>query len=98
MRVVKRKSREMEIDSRISFLDINQLELAFINKVLRTRRKLRLPEFVEIGKNKRILLIQKQNLERLCRKIGRKVPEGELEEELDRILSGNKIFSFFPRI
>jgi hypothetical protein len=80
----------------VSYFDINQLELAFINRALRGIRQ-NLPEFVEIGGSERILRIQKHNLERLCQRRGKEFKEASLEGELKKILSGAKIFSFFRR-
>lgn len=84
-------------DEFVSFFDINQLELAFINRALKEGGKTKAPDFIEIGRNLRILRIQKLNLERLLRKGKKETREGALESELRKILSGSKIFSMFPR-
>lgn len=76
-----------------SYFDINQLELAFINRALRGVSSTKKPTFVEIGKTERILLLQKKNLERLCRKVKREYREGALESEIKRILTGEKIIA-----
>ncbi|MFH1520018.1 MAG: hypothetical protein ABID61_00060 [Candidatus Micrarchaeota archaeon] len=76
-----------------SYFDINQLELAIINRALQNQLKRDVPEYVSIGKNTRILTIQKRNLERLCRKMGRECRDRPLETELKKILSGSKVFS-----
>ena len=82
--------------SAISYFDLNQLELAFINRVLRGEKRERIPDVVDIGKNERVLRIQKKNLEAILLKGGNEKREGQLEGELKRILSGSKIFSLFP--
>lgn len=80
----------------ISFFDLNQLELAFINRVLRGK-KTKIPDIVEIGNKARILRIQKVNLEQILRRHGKERREDVLEKELEMILSGSRIFSFFPQ-
>ena len=80
----------------ISYFDLNQLELAFINRALKGENKDAVPDVVDIGNNKRVLLIQKRNLEAILSKHGQEKREGQLEGELKRILSGAKIFSLFP--
>lgn len=76
-----------------SYFDINQLELAIINRALQNQLKSDPPEYVSIGKNSRILTIQKRNLEKLCRKMKREYREQKLDGELKKILSGAKVFS-----
>jgi hypothetical protein len=73
--------------------DINQLELAFINRALEGAGSDGMPGFVEIGRSERILMIQKRNLEALCRKNGRAHGPSGLESELKKILSGVKALS-----
>jgi hypothetical protein len=80
----------------ITYFDINQLELAFINRALAGSRE-EPPPVVEIGRSERILKIQKRNLERLCRGRGREHRPSQLEGELRKIISGAKIFSLFGR-
>ncbi len=80
-----------------SYFDINQLELAIINRALHGMKRDKVPDFVEIGKNERILRIQKRNLEALLRKKGKETGEGALDGELGKILSGKKIFSLLAR-
>jgi len=75
-----------------TFLDLNQLELALINRALRGNAA-RLPDFVQIGRTKRILLIQRENLEMLCRKLGKEHRNAELEGHLMMLLSGRKLAS-----
>lgn len=77
----------------ISYLDINQVELAFINRALRSSGRPKLPDSVNIGKSKRILLLQKRNLETLCRRLKKNCREGALEGELRKILGGEKAAS-----
>jgi hypothetical protein len=79
----------------VSYFDLNQLELAFINRALSGETRPRLPKIVEIGKSERILRIQKRNLEALCRRHGKAAGSGQLEAELKGILSGARIFSLF---
>jgi hypothetical protein len=79
----------------ISYFDINQLELAFINRLLRGE-KTEIPEVVDVSRNPRVLKIQKKNLEAILMRHGKEKREGQLEGELKRILSGAKIFSIFP--
>ncbi|MDD5172410.1 MAG: hypothetical protein PHF60_05235 [Candidatus ainarchaeum sp.] len=89
MRKAVKGSRKEEIGEDVSYLDINQLELAYINRAIDDPRK-EAPPFVEIGKNKRILLIQKRNLESFCRKKGKEYKKGPLETELRGVLGGRK--------
>jgi|GEM_PF-3330924 len=97
MELKEEKERHGHVETNaISYFDLNQLELAFINRVLHGGKKTDIPPVVEIGNSKRILLIQKKNLEAVCHKHGKEKREGQLEGELKRILSGSKIFSLFP--
>lgn len=52
---------------------------------------------MEIGNKARILRIQKVNLEQILRRHGKERREDVLEKELEMILSGSRIFSFFPQ-
>ncbi len=70
--------------------DINQLELAMINRALEGGETGGMARFVEIGRSERILRIQKRNLEALCRKNGRAHGSSGLESELKGILGGLK--------
>lgn len=91
-----RKERAREESARaeaVSYLDINQVELAFINRALRSSGRPKIPDFVKIGKSKRILLLQKRNLETLCRRLKKNCREGALEGELRGILGGAKAAS-----
>jgi hypothetical protein len=91
------KTRRGHVEtSAISYFDLNQLELAFINRVLRGEKRDRIPDVVDIGNSDRVLRIQKRNLEAILFKGGKERREGQLEGELKRILSGGKIFSLFP--
>ncbi len=74
----------------VTHFDINQLELAFINRALDGKIGDKMPGFVEIGRSERILRIQKRNLEALCRKNGRAHGSSGLESELKGILGGLK--------
>lgn len=92
----KLETEEKETQTRTnvtSYFDINQLELAIINRALQNQLKSDPPEYVSIGKNARILTIQKRNLEKLCHKMKRECGEKPLETELKKILSGSKVFS-----
>jgi len=71
-----------------TFLDINQLELAVINRALRGARRSELPSFADIGRTERILKLQQKNLQDLCRRLGKEWRKGELERELKAILDG----------
>ena len=81
----------------LSFFDINQFELAFINRAIKDdgsrKKKPKFPKFINIGKTKRILSIQKGNLESLLRQLGREHREEHLDGELSEILSGNRLLS-----
>ena len=91
----RKKRKKAVVDSYRSYFDLNQLELAFINRALDGEHLPTIPEFVEIGKSKRILSIQKRNLERLCTKLGRKKGSTLLKSELNKILNGEKVFVMF---
>jgi len=93
----KRGNQRRQLHSQ---LDINQIELAYINLRLRDPTRSDVPEFVEIGNSERILRIQKKNLEGLCRRLGRAVGVRYLESELRRLICGEKLlapFGFAPR-
>jgi hypothetical protein len=92
----KADGKAESMDEMLSYFDINQLELAFINRALKGNEDA-LPEIVEIGRSERILKIQKRNLERLCQGRGKEFKTALLEGELKKILSGAKIFSLFRR-
>jgi hypothetical protein len=99
VRAAKKAPEKGEVersDEILSYFDINQLELAFINRAL-AGSKDEPPPVVEIGKSERILRIQKRNLETLCRGQGKEYRASLLEGELKKILSGVKIFSLFRR-
>ncbi len=89
----RKKAGKRSSDVTTSYLDINQLELAFINRAINSRRRLETPSWVEIGRSKRILRLQKKNLVRLCRKMKRECREGRLESELGRLLGGKRRLS-----
>jgi hypothetical protein len=91
----KEKGHRVSHGLSISYFDINQLELAFINRILRGE-KTDVPDLVEVGNSPRVLKIQKKNLEAILMRHGKEKREGQLEGELKRILSGAKIFSIFP--
>ncbi len=89
----RRKSgKKSGSDVELSYFDLNQLELAFINRALRNPRA-KTPPVVEIGKKKRILELQKKNLERLCRKMKKERRAPQLEKELRKILDGKRLLS-----
>ncbi|NYZ74017.1 hypothetical protein H0O00_02655 [Candidatus Micrarchaeota archaeon] len=85
-----KKSRKERIGEDVSYLDLNQLELAYINRAVEEGRRPAVPPFVEIGNSRRILLIQKTNLESLCRQNGKEYRKGPLEGELRGVLGGRK--------
>ncbi len=89
---VARKGVKSDPGSHTHF-DINQLELAMINRALEGGETGLMPRFVEIGRSERILRIQKRNLEALCRKNGRPHGPSGLESELKSIISGVKALS-----
>jgi len=93
MSVKSARKRDASVGMDISYLDINQLELAYINRALDSPRKTNVPHFVEIGKNKRILNIQRRNLISVCRGMGKERSKGKLEGELSKVLSGQKRLS-----
>jgi hypothetical protein len=99
VRATKRAAERREAersDEILSYFDINQLELAFINRALAGSRDAP-PPIVEISRSERILKIQKRNLEILCRGQGKEYRTSLLEGELKKIISGIKIFSLFGR-
>ncbi|VVC03154.1 Uncharacterised protein [Candidatus Bilamarchaeum dharawalense] len=89
----EKKAKQRKVST--SYFDINQLELAIINRALENQLDQQPPDYVSIGKNARILTIQKRNLETLCRKMKREYKGPALEAELKKILSGSKVFSLF---
>jgi len=92
MRAARKSPSGRRTEAR-SYLDINQLELAFINRALHGRGKTRMPGFVSIGNSRRILLLQKRNLEILCRRLRKNWQETALESELQKLLGGEKVAS-----
>jgi hypothetical protein len=93
-KVERRKKTTRGIE--LSFFDLNQLELALINRALQDQLEDdHLPDYVSIGKNSRILSIQKRNLERLCRRMKKEHRGNMLEAELKKIKAGSKVFSLF---
>ncbi|MBI5228121.1 hypothetical protein HY988_06020 [Candidatus Micrarchaeota archaeon] len=76
-----------------SFFDINQLELACINRALEGNKK-DVKGFVDTELSSRILGIQKKNLEHLCKRLRKEHGKKGLEKELNMILSGKKSISF----
>ncbi|MFN7990821.1 MAG: hypothetical protein U0R44_01545 [Candidatus Micrarchaeia archaeon] len=99
MRSAARKGepkQETESAETVSYFDLNQLELAFINRALNGSME-KPPGIVDIAAKERILRIQKGNLEKLCKKRGKECRPLALEHELKKILSGAKIFSLFGK-
>ncbi len=76
-----------------SFFDINQLELACINRALEGKGK-DIKGFVNTRLSSRILGIQKKNLEQLCRGLRKQHGKKVLEKELNMILAGKKSIPF----
>lgn len=89
----KKKAKSTRVIT--SYFDINQLELAIINRALENQLEHEPPDYVSIGSNVRVLKIQKRNLETLCRKMKKEHRRSALETELRKILSGSKVFSLF---
>jgi len=85
-------SRRTSESTEVSYFDINQLELAYINRVLRNPRG-RVPPSVRISRKRRILELQRRNLLELCRGSKRERRSSSLESELRKILSGEKRLS-----
>ncbi|MBI5046401.1 hypothetical protein HZC07_01580 [Candidatus Micrarchaeota archaeon] len=88
--------KEQSSDLLVSFFDINQLELAQINHLLdQIEKSKRVTDrrFTNLSRTKRILLIQKYNLEEMCKKLKKETRKGELQKELALILSGEKSLS-----
>ena len=85
-------SRRTSETTEVSYFDINQLELAYINRVLKNPKG-RVPSFVDISRKKRVLELQKRNLLELCRSSNRERRSSSLESELRKILSGEKRLS-----
>ena len=82
------------VDEQISsYFDINQLELACINRVLEGK-EYKLKNQVNIGKTKRILGIQKKNLEHLLARTKKAHGKKDLDRELAMILAGRKSIPF----
>ncbi len=67
-------------------IDINQFELAMINRALRGDTKAR--NLANIGKKKRILRIQRRNLISLCKDLGKPCDARSLEATLRKVFSG----------
>lgn len=89
----KSKTSKRTIEAaEVSYFDMNQLELAYINRALKNPRR-KAPDFVDISSKKRILEIQKRNLIDMCRSTDRERRGSSLESELRKILSGEKRLS-----
>lgn len=71
-------------------MDINQLELAFVNRALDGDE---VPPDADIGNNDRVLKLQQRNLRDLCRELGRDHKKEELEAMLLAILDGASALS-----
>jgi len=94
------KTKEAGSGEAVSFFDINQLELAFINRAIKEdvkkdhqKSQKRMLGFIQIGRKKRTLILQKSNLEALLRKSGKEHSENKLDSELKRVLSGERTLS-----
>ncbi|MBI5222994.1 hypothetical protein HY990_01085 [Candidatus Micrarchaeota archaeon] len=87
------KNRKKKVSKQDSFhlsLDINQFELALINRALLGKP----PSILQrMAKSKRILKIQKKNLESLCAALDRSIDEDYLDEELNRLLGRGSFVS-----
>lgn len=71
-------------------MDINQLELALVNRALDGEE---VPPDADIGNSERILKLQQKNLRDLCKELGRDYEKQELEERLLAILGGGSVLS-----
>jgi len=71
-------------------MDINQLELALVNRALDGDE---VPPDADIGGNERVLKIQQRNLRDLCRELNRESGKAELEAMLLAILDGGSVLS-----
>jgi hypothetical protein len=71
-------------------MDINQLELALVNRALDGDE---VPPDADIGNSERILKLQQRNLRNLCRELGREHEKQELETMLLAILGGGSVLS-----
>jgi hypothetical protein len=71
-------------------MDINQLELALVNRALDGDE---VPPDADIGGNERVLKLQQKNLRDLCRELGREYKKEELELMLLAILDGGSVLS-----
>jgi len=69
-------------------LDINQFELALINRALNGERIPEGPFEAQIGNSERILRIQKRNLSSLLRSLGKPNDPRSLEKSLRSLLNG----------
>ncbi|MBU0532155.1 hypothetical protein KKB44_01545 [Candidatus Micrarchaeota archaeon] len=87
------KKQKKSIDVTTSYFDINQLELAFINRALESSRRLETPHFIEIGRSRRILRIQKRNLLSMCKGSNKETRKDRLESELRKVLCGERRLS-----
>jgi hypothetical protein len=90
---MRRKSAQGQSRSvSTSFFDLNQLELAYVNRALVNPRR-RIPDFISISRKRRILQLQKRNLMALCKGMGKEHRKGPLENELKRVLGGERRLS-----
>ncbi len=87
------EAEEIAHANAIAEIDINQLELAVINRALRGEQS-GLERRANIGKNRRILHIQRANLIELLKMNKKKYDERILERELQAVLAGKKVLSF----
>ena len=87
------KKRSTDMDVSVSYFDLNQLELAFVNRALDNPKRINVPDFVEISRKRRILRIQRHNLVNECKKAGKETRKGALESELKKILGGVRTLS-----
>jgi len=71
-------------------MDINQLELALVNRALDGDE---VPPGADIGKNERVLKLQQRNLRDLCRALERECRKEDLEAMLGAILGGGSALS-----
>lgn len=82
-KLTKKKSKSPK--SKKVQLTINQYELAVINRILKDPKSRAKHPTANVGKNVRILKIQKKNLEDLCNSLGIDCDEDNLESILSSL-------------
>ena len=80
-----KKSKKPTTGKKKVQININQYELAIINRILKNPDNRFKHSGANVGKNPRILKIQKKNLESLCKSLGVEYRESELERLLSSL-------------